>query len=325
MFRQAGIGAIEPAYPGAVQLFDNAVQLGSILDRRPAHHDGDDRRQFRPPRLTTFTRSTPFRGRHAGRRTGLHDPPGSAAYGRTARPRSPSRLILASSRASLRCVFCIGAYDLREPDEAAFVPAIEASIASVIGGFGNLRGAGSSAGSSRHVWRCPAGPPPSLRRSLYAQAASSLIVVRGDCTCGRRASSARRRWRCETPDPANRLRPVLLGIDSVSPRSRRPPGWAGVRMFALPLLASRTYVVFLINVMLVVSFQLSIGNSGKIRVRRPHRLHGRGARHHRGVADDPEAIKATQPSRAAERARDGGATVRAGDHRVRASGRGPRR
>ena len=59
--------------------------------------------------------------------------------------------------------------------------------------------------------------------------------------------------------PANRLRPALLGSVLIS--LALIGGMAGVRLFGSGL-ASRTYVVFLINVMLVVSFQLFIGNSG---------------------------------------------------------------
>ena len=61
------------------------------------------------------------------------------------------------------------------------------------------------------------------------------------------------------PIPANRLRPALLGSILIS--LALTGGMAAVRTFGSPL-ASRTYVVFLINVMLVVSFQLFIGNSG---------------------------------------------------------------
>lgn len=59
--------------------------------------------------------------------------------------------------------------------------------------------------------------------------------------------------------PANRLRPALLG--SIFLSLVLAGGMVGVRVFGSTL-ASRTYVVFLINVMLVVSFQLFIGNSG---------------------------------------------------------------
>ena len=61
------------------------------------------------------------------------------------------------------------------------------------------------------------------------------------------------------PIPANRLRPALLGSILIS--FALTGGMVGVRMFGSPL-AGRTYVVFLVNVMLVVSFQLFIGNSG---------------------------------------------------------------
>jgi branched-chain amino acid transport system ATP-binding protein/branched-chain amino acid transport system permease protein len=59
--------------------------------------------------------------------------------------------------------------------------------------------------------------------------------------------------------PANRLRPALLGSVLIS--LALTGGMVAVRAFGSTL-ASRTYVVFLINVMLVVSFQLFIGNSG---------------------------------------------------------------
>ncbi len=61
------------------------------------------------------------------------------------------------------------------------------------------------------------------------------------------------------PIPANRLRPALLGSTLVA--LLLIGGMVAVRVFGSSL-ASRTYVVFLINVMLVVSFQLFIGNSG---------------------------------------------------------------
>ncbi len=61
------------------------------------------------------------------------------------------------------------------------------------------------------------------------------------------------------PIPANRLRPALLGSGLIS--MALIGGMVTVRLFGSSL-ASRTYVVFLINVMLVVSFQLFIGNSG---------------------------------------------------------------
>jgi branched-chain amino acid transport system permease protein len=59
--------------------------------------------------------------------------------------------------------------------------------------------------------------------------------------------------------PSNRLRPALFGSILIS--LALTGGMAAVRLFGSEL-ASRTYVVFLINVMLVVSFQLFIGNSG---------------------------------------------------------------
>ena len=59
--------------------------------------------------------------------------------------------------------------------------------------------------------------------------------------------------------PSNRLRPALFG--SVLIALALTGGMAAVRLFGSEL-ASRTYIVFLINVMLVVSFQLFIGNSG---------------------------------------------------------------
>lgn len=59
--------------------------------------------------------------------------------------------------------------------------------------------------------------------------------------------------------PANRLRPALLGSILIS--LALTGGMVAIRLFGSAL-ASRTYVVFLINVMLVVSFQLFIGNSG---------------------------------------------------------------
>ena len=60
--------------------------------------------------------------------------------------------------------------------------------------------------------------------------------------------------------PANRLRPALLGWAMISVAAgRRHGGWC--RRSDRPL-ASRTYVVFLVNVMLVVSLQTFIGNSG---------------------------------------------------------------
>lgn len=62
-----------------------------------------------------------------------------------------------------------------------------------------------------------------------------------------------------SPIPANRLRPALLGSAVVA--ALLIVGMLTVRHFG-SVLASRTYVVFLMNVMLVVSFQLFIGNSG---------------------------------------------------------------
>ncbi len=59
--------------------------------------------------------------------------------------------------------------------------------------------------------------------------------------------------------PSNRLRPALFGSVLIS--LALIAGMVAVRSFGSEL-ASRTYVVFLINVMLVVSFQLFIGNSG---------------------------------------------------------------
>ena len=59
--------------------------------------------------------------------------------------------------------------------------------------------------------------------------------------------------------PSNRLRPALIG--SVVLALLLVGGMLAVRAFGSPL-AGRTYVVFLMNVLLVLSFQLFIGNSG---------------------------------------------------------------
>jgi branched-chain amino acid transport system permease protein len=59
--------------------------------------------------------------------------------------------------------------------------------------------------------------------------------------------------------PASRLRPSLMG--SVALSVILAAGWIAVRTWGTAS-ASRTYVVFLLNVMLVVSMQLFIGNSG---------------------------------------------------------------
>jgi branched-chain amino acid transport system permease protein len=59
--------------------------------------------------------------------------------------------------------------------------------------------------------------------------------------------------------PGSRLRPALIGSAVIA--VVLAIGLVAVRLFGTDL-ASRTYVVFLLNVMLVVSFQLFIGNSG---------------------------------------------------------------
>jgi hypothetical protein len=89
--------------------------------------------------------------------------------------------------------------------------------------------------------------------------------------------------------PANRLRPALLGSVLIS--LALTGGMAAVRTFGSPL-ASRTYVVFLINVMLVVSFQLFIGNSGIVSFGHIAFM-GVGA-YTTALLTIPPAIKATQ-------------------------------
>jgi branched-chain amino acid transport system permease protein len=89
--------------------------------------------------------------------------------------------------------------------------------------------------------------------------------------------------------PANRLRPAMLGSILIS--LALTGGMAAVRTFGSPL-ASRTYVVFLINVMLVVSFQLFIGNSGIVSFGHIAFM-GVGA-YTTALLTIPQAIKATQ-------------------------------
>jgi branched-chain amino acid transport system permease protein len=89
--------------------------------------------------------------------------------------------------------------------------------------------------------------------------------------------------------PTNRLRPALLGSLLIS--LTLTGGMAAVRTFGSPL-ASRTYVVFLINVMLVVSFQLFIGNSGIVSFGHIAFM-GVGA-YTTALLTIPQAIKATQ-------------------------------
>jgi branched-chain amino acid transport system ATP-binding protein/branched-chain amino acid transport system permease protein len=91
------------------------------------------------------------------------------------------------------------------------------------------------------------------------------------------------------PVPKNRLRPALLGSILIS--LALTGGMMGVRTFGSPL-ASRTYVVFLINVMLVVSFQLFIGNSGIVSFGHIAFM-GVGA-YTTALLTIPETIKATQ-------------------------------
>ena len=61
------------------------------------------------------------------------------------------------------------------------------------------------------------------------------------------------------PVPANRLRPALVG--SVLLSLLLAGCMALVQVFGSPS-SSRTYVMFLVNVMLVLSIQAFIGNSG---------------------------------------------------------------
>ena len=62
-----------------------------------------------------------------------------------------------------------------------------------------------------------------------------------------------------SPIPANRLRPALAGTALIS--ALLIGGMWLTRTYGSTS-SSRTYVVFLVNVMLVVSIQLFIGNSG---------------------------------------------------------------
>jgi branched-chain amino acid transport system permease protein len=59
--------------------------------------------------------------------------------------------------------------------------------------------------------------------------------------------------------PASRLRPAMLGSSVIA--VILVAGWVAIRTWGTPS-ASRTYVVLLLNVMLVVSMQVFIGNSG---------------------------------------------------------------
>jgi branched-chain amino acid transport system permease protein len=89
--------------------------------------------------------------------------------------------------------------------------------------------------------------------------------------------------------PAKRLRPALLGIVVVA--AVLVAGMFAVRAFGSDL-ASRTYVVFLLNVMLVVSFQVFIGNSGIMSFGHVAFM-GVGA-YFTALVTIPEAVKATQ-------------------------------
>jgi branched-chain amino acid transport system ATP-binding protein/branched-chain amino acid transport system permease protein len=91
------------------------------------------------------------------------------------------------------------------------------------------------------------------------------------------------------PIPPNRLRPALVG--SVVIAAVLVAGMIAVRALGTEL-ASRTYVVFLLNVMLVVSFQLFIGNSGIMSFGHVAFM-GVGA-YLTALVTIPEAVKASQ-------------------------------
>jgi branched-chain amino acid transport system permease protein len=89
--------------------------------------------------------------------------------------------------------------------------------------------------------------------------------------------------------PASRLRPGLMGSAVLS--AILAAGWIAVRTWGTAS-ASRTYVVFLLNVMLVVSMQLFIGNSGIVSFGHVAFM-GVGA-YTTALLTIPEALKAAQ-------------------------------
>ena len=84
------------------------------------------------------------------------------------------------------------------------------------------------------------------------------------------------------PIPANRLRPALAGSALIA--ALLIAGMWLMRQFGSTS-SSRTYVVFLVNVMLVVSIQ-AVHRQQRHRLVRPRRVHGH-RRVHDGAGDDP--------------------------------------